>query len=111
MDEASRWSASWPMVPSDSAAGQRDAVVQRRDPGDRLDEDRQRLDREERPREQEQRRDPEAEHRRRSFSGVRCVAANAAIGAANASPVRTATGMARTMSGDAAAPNERDDER
>ena len=38
-------------------------------------------------------------------SGVRWVAENAAIGAANASPVRTATGIASTTSGDSAAPN------
>src|SRR3954454_8025000 len=36
--------------------------------------------------------------------GVFCVAENAAIGPANASPVRTAAGIANTMSGDSAAP-------
>ena len=40
-----------------------------------------------------------------NFSGVRWVAAKAAIGAAKASPVSTATGMASTTSGDVAAPN------
>ena len=39
-----------------------------------------------------------------NFSGVRWVAENAAIGAANAMPVRTAAGIPRTISGDAAAP-------
>ena len=38
-------------------------------------------------------------------SGVFCVAANAAIGPAKAIPVRTAAGMANTISGDSAAPN------
>src|SRR6476620_7455970 len=37
--------------------------------------------------------------------GVFCVAANAAIGQANAIPVRTAAGIASTMVGDSAAPN------
>ena len=37
--------------------------------------------------------------------GVFWVAENAAIGAANAIPVRTAAGIARTISGDSAAPN------
>src|SRR5258705_5238442 len=37
--------------------------------------------------------------------GVFCVAAYAAIGPANAIPVRTAAGIARTIVGDAAAPN------
>ena len=37
-------------------------------------------------------------------SGVRCVAENAAIGAANASPVRAAAGIASTMSGDSGGP-------
>src|SRR5258705_7498827 len=36
--------------------------------------------------------------------GVFCVAENAAIGVAKAIPVRTAAGMASTMSGDSAAP-------
>ena len=40
-----------------------------------------------------------------NLSGVFCVAEKAAIGAANAIPVSTAAGMARTISGDAAAPN------
>ena len=40
-----------------------------------------------------------------NLSGVRWVAENAAIGAAKAIPVRTAAGMASTISGDAAAPN------
>ena len=35
-------------------------------------------------------------------SGVRCVAENAAIGAANDSPVRTAIGIAKTTSGESA---------
>jgi hypothetical protein len=38
-------------------------------------------------------------------SGVRCVAEKAAMGAANARPVRTATGMASRIVGDVAAPN------
>ena len=37
--------------------------------------------------------------------GVRCVAENAAIGPAKAIPVRTATGIASTTSGEWAAPN------
>ena len=40
-----------------------------------------------------------------NFSTVRCVAENAAIGPANAIPVRTAAGIASTISGEAAAPN------
>jgi len=43
-------------------------------------------------------------HRALNFSGVRWVAENAAMGVAKASPVRIAAGIARTISGDAAAP-------
>ena len=46
-----------------------------------------------------------------NLSGVRCVAENAAIGAANAIPVSTAAGMPSTISGEAAAPNSDDDDR
>ena len=67
----------------------------------------QRLDREEGAGEQEQRHDAEAEDRVEPF-GVRCVAENAAIGAANAMPVRTAAGMPRTTNGEWAAPNSDD---
>src|SRR6266852_2949368 len=40
-----------------------------------------------------------------NLSGLRCVAAKAAIGVEKARPVRTADGIARRISGEAAAPN------
>jgi hypothetical protein len=65
------------------APRQRDAVIERRDPGERLEEERQLLDREERAAEQEQRRDAEAEQGMLKPPSDFCVAVKAMIGAAN----------------------------
>ena len=91
--------------PERERAAQLDAVVERRQPGERLEERRQAVDRIERAGEQEERRDPEAEDR------VELVRASAASPRRPRSAPRTRgrsgprPGSRARSSGDAAAPN------
>ena len=104
VDERQR-AAPRPIVPSDSARVSATPWNSGVSQASGLEDGRQRLDREERAREQEQRRDPEAEDRRERVR--RLAASRRTRRSAPRTPARSGppTGIASTISGDAAAPN------